>query len=304
VATLYLVSTPIGNLSDLSQRAVDTLRAVDRVLAEDTRRTGLLLKHLGISTKLISLHQHNEQARAAAVVEWMREGLDLALVSDAGTPLLSDPGAHLVDRVLDAGFRVVPVPGASALLAALVGSGLPADRFTFYAFLPRKGPARAALLEEIAAQRHVSVVYEAPGRLGRLLADIAESAGAGRRVVVARELTKLHEEFVRGSAGELAARYLEDPPLGEIVVVVDAAGEEAAAATEEATEDAARILAATLLRQGLSASAAARELRERLGLPRNTAYQIAQAAHAAGDTAAADPDTGADAGNRTSADRY
>jgi 16S rRNA (cytidine1402-2'-O)-methyltransferase len=279
VPTLYLVSTPIGNLGDITQRALDTLRAVDRVLAEDTRRTAGLFRHFDISTKLISLHQHNEQSRAGSVVDWMREGLSIALVSDAGTPLLSDPGSRLVERVIEAGYPVVPIPGASALLAALVGSGLPADRFTFYAFLPRKGGSRTALLEEIAGSRHAAVIYEAPSRLGRLLADLAEVAGGSRRAVVARELTKLHEEFVRGSLDDLAERYAADAPLGEVVVVVEGAGEEQAASAEEATEDAARILAGTLLRQGLSASATARELRERLGLSRNVAYQIAQAAH-------------------------
>lgn len=284
MATLYLVSTPIGNLGDITQRALDTLRAVDVVLAEDTRRSGTLLRHFGIATKLVSFHQHNERARAESVLGWMREGTDVALVSDAGTPLLSDPGGRLVERAVEAGHAVVPVPGASALLAALVGSGLAADRFTFYAFLPRKGAARQALLEEIAASSHTSVLYEAPPRLGRLLADLAVTAGAERRVVVARELTKLHEEFVRGPAAELAERYADSAPLGEVVVVVEAAGAERAEAAGEAAEDAARILAESLLRQGTSPSGTARELRERLGLPRNVAYQIAQAAQAAADT--------------------
>jgi 16S rRNA (cytidine1402-2'-O)-methyltransferase len=288
MATLFLVSTPIGNLGDITQRALDTLRDADVVLAEDTRRTGVLLRHFGIASKLVSFHQHNEQSRAESVVEWMRDGTSVALVSDAGTPLLSDPGGRLVERVVEAGHAVVPVPGASALLGALVGSGLAADRFTFYAFLPRRGAARQQLLEEIAASRHTSVVYEAPPRVGRLLADVAASAGGARRVVVARELTKLHEEFVRGTAAELAARYAEAPPLGEVVVVVEAAGAERAEAVEEAAEDAARMLALTLLRQGMSPSAAARELRERLGLPRNVAYTIAQAAAPAADPPAGD----------------
>ncbi|HET6764874.1 MAG TPA: 16S rRNA (cytidine(1402)-2'-O)-methyltransferase, partial [Longimicrobiaceae bacterium] len=171
---LYVVSTPIGNLGDLTRRAEQVLRDADVVLAEDTRRTGGLLHHLGIQTRMVSAHEHNEQARAGLVVQMLREGQRVALVSDAGTPLLSDPGARIVREVVDAGFHVVPVPGASALLSALVASGIAADRFTFYGFPPRKGPERRALLEEIAALPHASVLYESPNRVGKLLADLVD----------------------------------------------------------------------------------------------------------------------------------
>src|SRR5687768_2230515 len=162
---LYLVSTPIGNLSDMTRRAVDVIRGSDVVFAEDTRRTSVLLRHYDITARLISAHEHNEAARARLVVELLTEGKNVAMVSDAGTPLLSDPGARVVRAALEAGFDVIPIPGPSALLAALVASGLPADRFTFYGFLPRKGGARDDLLREIAESSYTAVVYEAPQRL-------------------------------------------------------------------------------------------------------------------------------------------
>ena len=207
MAVLYVVSTPIGNLGDITYRAVEVLRTVDVVLAEDTRRSGVLLRHYDIAARLVSAHEHNEAARAVTVVEMLREGKNVALISDAGTPLLSDPGARLVQAVIDAGFDVIPVPGASALLAALVGSGIPAERFAFYAFIPRKGAKRTELLDEIAALPHAAVLYESPHRVAELLQDLSTAAGANRRVTVGRELTKLHEEFFRGTAAEAAARF-------------------------------------------------------------------------------------------------
>ena len=280
---LYVVATPIGNLGDITRRAVDTLGAAAVVLAEDTRRTGMLLRRLGISTRLVSAHEHNEASRARLVVEMLREGKAVALVSDAGTPLLSDPGARIVAETAAAGFAVVPVPGASALLAALVASGIAADRFTFYGFPPRKGPERAALLEEVAALPHAAVLYESPNRVGRLLADLADAAGAGRRVAVARELTKLHEEVFRGTLADAGAHFSGEV-LGEIAVVVE--GRPVDRAVEEATDElAARSMAGALLAQGLSPTAAVKELRRRLGIARNTAYELVQevAAEADGD---------------------
>jgi 16S rRNA (cytidine1402-2'-O)-methyltransferase len=272
---LFIVSTPIGNLGDLSHRAVETLRAADVVLAEDTRRTSFLLRHFEIGTRLLSAHEHNEAARAGTVVEMLREGKQVALVSDAGTPLLSDPGARIVREVVAAGFDVVPIPGASALLAALVGSGIAADTFTFLGFPPRKGPERVELLEEIAASPRASVLYESPNRVARLLADLAEACGPARRVAVARELTKMHEEFVRGTLAEAAAHFADREVLGEIVVVVE--GRSADAVAEEAVDElAAESLAKALLAQGQSPSAIAKELRRRLGISRNDAYRIAQ----------------------------
>lgn len=274
VPALYVVSTPVGNLGDITRRAVDVLGAADVVLAEDTRRTGMLLRRLDISTRLVSAHEHNEAARARLVVEMLREGKVVALVSDAGTPLLSDPGARIVSEAAGAGFPVFPVPGASALLAALVASGIAAERFTFYGFPPRRGPERAALLEEVAALPHAAVLYESPNRVGRLLVDLAEAAGDGRRVAVARELTKLHEEVFRGTAAEAAAHFAGEV-LGEIAVVVE--GRPVDEAVEEATDElAARSMAGALLAQGLSPSAAVKELRRRLGIPRNAAYALVQ----------------------------
>ena len=267
MATLYLVSTPIGNLSDLSARAADILGGVGRIFAEDTRRTRKLLQRFGLSTPLTSLHQHNEAARAGQVVECLA-GCDAAVVSDAGTPLVSDPGARVVDAVIEAGHRVVPVPGPSAVLAALVGSGLPADSFAFLGFAPRKGGKRRALLDRVAHSGETTVLFEAPARLGRLLADLERACGSVRRVAVAREMTKLHEEFVRGTLAEIRAWCDERAPRGEVTVVVDRSPK------REPGEGAARELAATLLAKGVSPSETVREVTARLGVPRNRSYRI------------------------------
>jgi 16S rRNA (cytidine1402-2'-O)-methyltransferase len=273
VGTLHLVSTPIGNLGDMTHRGVEVLTAADVVLAEDTRRSATLLRHYGISRKLVSAHEHNEASRAESVVRWLDEGLVVALITDAGTPLLSDPGARIVRKAVEAGHTVVPVPGASALLAALVGSGIPADRFTFFGFIPRRGGARKTLLEEISRTAHTSVLFESPQRLGSLLADMATVAGGDRRAAVARELTKLHEEFVRGTLEELSRRYADSPPRGEIVVVVEGRTE---VPDSDAAEEVARSLARELLAEGQSPTAVVRRLREELGVPRNQAYQLVQ----------------------------
>ena len=281
MASLFIVSTPIGNLGDITYRAVEVLRAADVVLAEDTRRTGVLLRHYGIEGRLVSAHEHNEASRAGTVVEMLREGREVALVTDAGTPLLSDPGARIVREVIAAGFEVVPIPGASALLAALVASGIAADRFTFYGFIPRKGGRRTELLEEIAGLTHTSVLYESPHRTAELLRDVAAAAGPERRVAVARELTKLHEEVFRATAEEAATLFAEREVRGEIVVVVEGRPEEEAQAAEAETDTlAARSMAEALIAQGVAPSAVAKELRKRLGIARNEAYQIAQEAAA------------------------
>lgn len=268
MATLYLVSTPIGNLSDLSGRAARVLGEVERVFAEDTRRTGGLLQHLGVDARLTSLHRHNEAARAGRVLEWLESGRDAALVSDAGTPLVSDPGARVVDAALEAGHDVVPVPGPSAVLAALVGSGLPADRFAFLGFAPRKGRQRRALLRRVADSPETTVLFEAPGRLPRLLADLERACSPGRRVAVAREMTKLHEEFVRGTLAEARAHFGARAPRGEVTLVIDRSPGGAP------DESAARELAAGLLAGGARRSEAVRELTARLGVSRNRAYRI------------------------------
>jgi 16S rRNA (cytidine1402-2'-O)-methyltransferase len=270
--TLYVVSTPIGNMGDLTHRAVKVLGQVDVVLAEDTRHTRHLLRHYEIHTPLTPYHEHNEAATAPALVKRLGAGASMALVTDAGTPLVSDPGARLVRAAIQAGVNVVPVPGASALLAALVASGLDATRFTFYGFLPRGGAERRAAIEEISALAHTAVLYEAPGRLGATLDSLAEACDGGpdRDAVVAREITKQFEELRRGTLGELAAYYKDEAPRGEIVVLVS--GAPAMAASDDAVREQVR----AALARGLSTRDAAAEVARSLGVPRRTAYRMAQ----------------------------
>jgi len=274
MATLFVVSTPIGNLEDLTRRAATVLGRVGRILAEDTRRTRTLLEHLGVATIPVSCHEHNEAARSGEVVAWLDGGEDVALVSDAGTPLLSDPGQRLIEAVIEAGHSVVPIPGVSAVTAALAASGLPATPFTFFGFVPKKGGERGALLERIARSSETAIVFEAPGRLTRLLDDLSEACGRERRVVVARELTKLHEEFVRGTLSEASRYYQERRVRGEVTVLVEPAP--AAAGADTVDRAAGRALARALLDTGASPSRAAREVSRRLGVARNVAYSLVQ----------------------------
>lgn len=267
--SLYVVSTPIGNLSDLSHRAIEVLTDVATILAEDTRHSRTLLARYEIRTRLESYHEHNEATAAPKVVARLAAGESLALISDAGTPLLSDPGARLVTAAIDAGIAIVPVPGPSALLAAVVGAGLPADRFTYFGFLARKGKDRTDALLDIIALRHLSVVYEAPGRVGALLADLVAAGGGERPAVVARELTKQFEEFTRGTVAELATKYADEAPRGEVVVLV-------AGGIEVVVDEAAvRKRAVGLKAEGLSAREVARVLSIECGASRNLAYRIA-----------------------------
>lgn len=266
--TLHIVSTPIGNLGDLSPRAIELLRTVNAILAEDTRHTRGLCEHFQIRTPLLAYHDRNEEQATPGFVARLLGGESLALVSDAGTPLLSDPGARLVRAAIEAGVTVSPVPGASALLAALAGAGLAADRFTFFGFLPRKGGERTKALGEIVSVAHTAVLYEAPSRLADTLRDL-DAAGAGERAtVIARELTKQYEEFRRGTVAELAAYYEQHPPRGEIVIVV-------AGAPEGAPDDGAlRARASSLRADGKGA----REIQQALlaaGASRNVAYRLA-----------------------------
>jgi len=284
MATLYLVSTPIGNLGDLTHRAEETLASVSRILAEDTRRTRTLLTHLGLTKPLVSLHTHNEAARTEKVLAWLASGEDLAMVSDAGTPLVSDPGQRVVEAVLSGGYDVVPIPGPSAVLAALVGSGFPADRFVFLGFLPRKGRERAELLDRISASPDPVVLFESPERVGDLLVALEESCGVGRQVAVARELTKLHEEFIRGPMEEVRNRLASVRPRGEFALVV--AGADAPEDAGAVDEGAARALAVSLLAEGYTPSRTAKEVARRLKVPRNMSYEIVQEvarAHGGGD---------------------
>lgn len=271
MATLYLVSTPIGNLNDVSARAAETLRSVGRILAEDTRRTRILTDRVGADAPLVSLHAHNERERIEAILGWLEGGEDLALVTDAGTPLVSDPGGRVVSAVVGAGHDVVPVPGPSAVLAALVASGLPAERFTFLGFIARKGREREDDLQRIASARETTVVFESPHRLVRLLEDLGQACGPDRQVAVARELTKLHEEFGRGTLSEVAAYYLERPPKGEVTLVV---GPRDVDAEEVDVEAQAGELAREMLDAGMRPSMVAKEVAARLDLARNDAYRI------------------------------
>jgi 16S rRNA (cytidine1402-2'-O)-methyltransferase len=226
--TLYLVATPIGNLGDITLRALEILRAVDAVACEDTRRTRQLLSHFEIHKPLLAVPAHDEARRASAVVARLAQGASVAFVTDAGMPAVSDPGVHLVAAALEAGAKVVPIPGPSAALAALAASGLDTSTFHFLGFLPRKGRARRDLVAAAAAWPGAVVLLEAPGRLPGTLADLAAAFGDGRRAAVCRELTKLHEEITRGTLGELAERYA-GAPRGEITLVIAGAGSRVAA---------------------------------------------------------------------------
>jgi 16S rRNA (cytidine1402-2'-O)-methyltransferase len=268
--TLYVVSTPIGNLGDISARAAAVLGAVDEVLAEDTRTTRVLLDHLGLKPLLRAVHEHNEAAATAAVVARLRAGGTAALVSDAGTPLVSDPGERLVQGVLAAGGTVSPVPGASAVLAALAASGLPSVPFTFLGFLPRTGGERATVEAQLLAAPWTTVLFESPHRTGATLARWAELGMAERPVVLARELTKKFETFVRGTVAEVAAYVEAHPVRGEVVLVLGAAPP-----APPADPDALAAQVAAWRAEGLSP----REVQQRLiaahGVPRNQAYKLA-----------------------------
>ena len=267
--TLHIVSTPIGNLGDLSARAVEVLGSVKAILAEDTRHTRVLCERAGIRTALVAYHEHNEAKTTPGFVARLLAGDSLALVSDAGTPLLSDPGNRLVRAAVEAGVRVSPVPGPSALLAALAAAGLPTDRFTFFGFLARKGGDRTRTIAEIAALPHTSVLYEAPGRVGETLAELAEAGAGARDAVVARELTKQFEEFRRGTVSELAKYYGTEEARGEVVLLV------AGASPAVLDEEALRGQAAALRAEGMSARDVTRVLMETAHAPRNLAYRIA-----------------------------
>jgi 16S rRNA (cytidine1402-2'-O)-methyltransferase len=217
--SLYLVATPIGNLRDITLRALDVLGAVDRILAEDTRHTRKILSHYGVAARIESYHEHNEQRRAAEVVRRLGEGESAALVTDAGMPSVSDPGFRLVRAALDAGLAVIPVPGPSASLAALVVSGLPTDRFAFLGYPPRKAAERCRFFEEIREFAGTLVLFESPRRIAATLRSAAETLGASRPAVVGRELTKLHEELLRGTLGDLAVR-LSEPLRGEVTLCI------------------------------------------------------------------------------------
>ena len=266
--TLFIVATPIGNLGDLSPRAQQTLREVDAICAEDTRRSGQLLAHFGIATPLVALHEHNEDAIAQRIVARLQAGESLALVSDAGTPLVSDPGFRLVRAARAAGVKVSPLPGPSALVAALSVAGLPSDRFAFEGFLPAKASARRERLQALIAEPRTLIFYESSHRIVDTLADMAQAFGDDRPAVLARELTKLFETVLDGSLGQLQARVETDADQrkGEFVVLVQGAGDDADAKVIEGRRLYAR------LKEHLPPSTAAKLAADLSGAPRKALY--------------------------------
>jgi 16S rRNA (cytidine1402-2'-O)-methyltransferase len=267
--TLLVVATPIGNLGDLSERAAETLRTVDLVLAEDTRHTGRLLAHVGSEVPQRSLHDHNERDRIAEVLDRLAAGERIALVSDAGTPTVSDPGYRLLAACVDAGVRIEPIPGASALLAALVASGLPTDRVAFDGFLPRKGAARASRLAELGAERRTFVLFVAPHRAATDLQDLATACGEARPAALCRELTKRFEEIRRGGLAELAASA-KDGVRGELTLVVAGAPD---AEPEVVTADDLVARVRELVATGLTKKSAIADVAAASGTPRREVYQ-------------------------------
>ncbi len=283
LGTLFVVATSLGNRDDLSPRAVATLRDADVVVAEDTRTARRLLSESGAAREdrpVLSCYDANESARAGEVAALLAEGKSVALVSEAGTPLLSDPGFRVVAAAVAAGARVVPIPGPSAVLSALVGAGLPTDRFVFLGFPPRKSGARRRVFEGVRALPFTIVLYESPMRVAATLDDLAAVLGAARPACVARELTKPYEEFVRGTLAELAERYRETRPLGEVTLVVGGAPEDQTAG-EPLTDEELSARAAALLADGVSARDAADELAAFTGRPRREVYRLVVAVAAA-----------------------
>lgn len=268
---LYLVATPIGNLADITHRALQVLKDVDLIACEDTRHTNKLLNHYGITTKTISYHEHNEQQRAAHLIEKLKEGSDIAVVSDAGTPSISDPGFRLVHAAIENDINVVPVPGPSALIAALIAAGLPTDEFFFAGFLPSRPNARRTRLTEFQSVPGTLIFYEAPHRLAATLKDAFEVLGE-REAVVARELTKLHEEIRRGRLSELAADYADkkNDIRGEIVVLID---RNVIAGATTKSETSIATLVEQFEQEGLDHRAALKKAARELGLSRAEAYR-------------------------------
>ena len=267
--SLYVVSTPIGNLDDITVRAIHTLKSVALIAAEDTRRTGLLLRHFGIATPTTSLHAHNETEKVPALVRKLADGLDIALVSDAGTPLVADPGHRLIETARDQGIRVVPIPGASAVLAALAASGSPADEFVFAGFVPSRSNHRKSWLLDLAQESRTVVFFEAPHRIAKTLSDMAELLGE-RPITVARELTKLHEEVLHTTAR--AAPTLNIVPRGEFTIILKAY-DSRKTEPENIDDEALRSYFYQLTNySGLSRRAAVARTADKFGLSTNDVY--------------------------------
>ena len=268
--TLYVVATPLGNLDDLSPRAAATLCRVTTVAAEDTRRTKTLMVHVGSNAELMSFHAHSSDATLHRILHLLGTGKDVALVTDAGTPTVSDPGALLVAAARARDVPIVTVPGPTAVAAALAVSGISADRYMFLGFLPRKGTDRRRLLDTVAKSEWTVVLFEAPNRVAELLGDLEAACGGERRAVVARELTKIFEETRAGTLTELAGYYAEAPPRGEVTVVVTGSGRPAPEERAPDPEERAR----SLLAQGMTRKDVADQLATETGITRNTAYRL------------------------------
>jgi len=276
--TLYVVATPLGNLEDLSPRAASTLKRVTAIAAEDTRHTKPLLNHVGSRAELISFHAHSSEAALQRILHLLASGKDVALVTDAGTPTVSDPGARLVAAARARDIPVVSIPGPTAVAAALSVSGLGADRYLFLGFIPRKGAERRRLLDVVARSEWTVVLFEAPPRVAELLADLAAACGADRPAAVARELTKLFEETRAGTLAELAGYYAEAPPRGEVTVMVAGTGKPArdegpAPPAPPAPPD-REARARALLAQGMTRRDVAEQLAAETGITRNSAYRL------------------------------
>lgn len=271
--TLYVVGTPIGNLEDMTFRAVRILKTVDIIAAEDTRHTGKLLHHFQINTPQISYHEHNQQQRIPEILNELDKGKAIALVTDAGMPGISDPGYELVKACIEAKIPVVPIPGCSAVVTALSASGLPTDKFVFEGFLPAKSKDRQQRLEALQTESRTIIFYESPHRLRQTLQDLANVLGEVRQVVLARELTKLHEEFWRGTVEDAIALYNSREPQGEFTLVL--AGTQLSMPI--LTEDALKSELQELIKQGLSRSQASRQLAQQTSLSRRQIYQLALA---------------------------
>lgn len=271
--TLYVVATPIGNLEDMSYRAVRVLKEADLLACEDTRHTAKLLRHYGIDRPTISYHEHNEAARAEELVAKLEQGLSVAQVSDAGMPGISDPGYRVIRLAIERGIQVVPVPGPSAVIAALAASGLPTDSFAFHGFLPAKSGQRRSLLESLRAAKSTIAFYEAPHRIVEAMKDIAEILGEERPVVLARELTKVHEEFMRGSAAEVLARVQAHEPKGEITLLIGKSEEGAVASGKP---NIASRLEEIMRDKPLDENVALKVLAKELGISKSEAYRELQ----------------------------
>jgi len=268
--TLYLVATPIGNLADITHRALQILKDVDLIACEDTRHTHKLLQHYGITTKTVSYHEHNEQQRTAQLVDQLKQGSDIAVVSDAGTPSISDPGFRLVRAAIENDVPVVPVPGPSAVISALIAAGLPTDEFFFAGFLPSRSNARRTRLSELRAVPGTLIFYEAPHRLATTLKDAYEILGE-REAAVARELTKLHEEIRRGRLSELVSYFEDtDKARGEIVVLIDRT---VIAEAPDKSESNIAALVDRFEQEGMDHRAALKKAARELGLSRAEAYR-------------------------------